>query len=150
MTQNMERSDVSRINTRSVDSFESDSEEEEDDNMVLLEEHYDDNCRIPGFDNDGIIDGCLEGIADKESLSNDESQALIFDNLSKLIFRYDSVMPNSGVLDSHIGHFTGETGLNDLFECFVEITGSSKRLYAKQSHQVVLQLKCFYSITRKR
>jgi hypothetical protein len=43
--------------------------------MVLSEEHYNDNCRIPGFDDDGIIDGCLEGIADEEPLSNEQNMS---------------------------------------------------------------------------
>jgi hypothetical protein len=43
MTQNVERSDVSRISSmRSIFTVESDSEDEDD--MVLVEEHYDDNC----------------------------------------------------------------------------------------------------------
>lgn len=79
----VDRSAVSRINTRSIDTVKSDSKEEEDDDIVLVEEHYDDNCQILSFDDDGVVDDdCLEAEADGEPFANEESQGSIWDNLT--------------------------------------------------------------------
>jgi len=125
----------SRYDANETSDIESDSDE--DDEVELRHEFYDEHCHSD-IENDYNSDEEDDGAC--ATLLNSMGKGSLAEKISQLVFRYEDVTSQSGVLDSHLGHFTSETsGLNDdalssftdPFQCLEQVGGLSYRMVAR-------------------
>jgi hypothetical protein len=140
-----QRRESSYVGTRSSDlsDSDSDSDEDEDDDFELINEFEDGNLGLRGIDDDN---------EDEDAESDDEDEIPIISNnhgnegvnlvdkLKQLIFHYDDIASGrEEELDSHMGHFTMESGglwvesqsFQDPLECFEKVGGFGLHVVAR-------------------
>jgi hypothetical protein len=114
------------------------SDSDEDDEVELIHVFYEDHCSSDLERSDGNSDD--EDDQGPAILLNSMEKGSLAQKISHLVFRYDDVASQSGLLDSHLGHFTTETSglkkdalqwFSDPFQCLEHVGGLNCQVVAR-------------------